>query len=129
MEEAALPLTQPTVALAMARDLAAMLRDEPRVRRLWVWSEHGHIDPALDYVELWLHIDTDDEGTNYRVSRISASLPDQYPDVIITVYRLTPTALDGHAPEEAMRTEARSVPTGRASWTGRAATPAAIERP
>lgn len=110
MEEAAVALTQPTVAQAMARDLAALLRDEPHVRRLWVWSEHGYIDPALDYVELWLQIDTDDEDINDRVSRTAASLHDRYPDTIVTVYRLTPDALDGHAPEEAMRSEAQEVP-------------------
>ena len=102
-------LTQPTVARAMARDLAAMLRDEPHVRRLWVWSEHGYVDPARDYVELWLHLDTDDEDVNYRVSRIAASLPDLYPGVIVGVHRLTPNVLDGHAPEEAMRIEAEEV--------------------
>ncbi len=105
-------LVQSAVAQAMARDLAAMLRTEPNVRQLWVWSQRGYIEPNRDYVELWLAIDTDDEQANDRVSLAAARLHDLYPEANIRVHRLTPRVLDGHAPEEAMRTEAEEVRLG-----------------
>ena len=105
-------LIQPAVAQAVAHDLAAKLRTESSVRRIWVWSQHGVVEPDRDYVELWLLIDTDDEQTNDRISVAAASLHELYPEINIAVYRLTPAVLEGHAPEEAMRTDADEIVLG-----------------
>ena len=106
-------LTQPAVAQVIARDLAAQVHAEPCVRRLWVWSSHGEVEPGRDYVEFWLYLDTDDDDTVQRTREIVASLHEVFPDVNMMAFLMTPKVLDGHAPEEVMRTDVEEVPLGR----------------
>ena len=61
-------ITQSALAHAMARDLVRAAPPEAGIKRVWVWSQHGYVDPARDYVELAVLHDEMGEETQNRTS-------------------------------------------------------------
>lgn len=102
-------VTQPLLARAMARTFAEAIRDEGVACRLWVWSDHGYIEPGRDYVELWLLADPADQQAEHRLRLAAADLHRQYPDTNIRVHLITPRMLAGHDPREAIRSQAEEI--------------------
>ncbi len=96
-------------ALAVAHHLADALRAEPSVKRLWVWSRRGYIEPKREYVELWLLQEPGDEAADRRIRSAAAALHEQFPEANIRVHRVTPQMLDGHPPAKAIREGAEEV--------------------
>jgi len=76
-------ITQSALAHAMARDFLRAAPPEAHVSRLWVWSQHGYIDPERDYVHLSVLADPVDEDAERRMNKALDSLPDRYPEVNI----------------------------------------------
>jgi hypothetical protein len=75
-------ITHSGLAYDMVRDLVRAAPPEAGVRRVWVWSKHGHIDPERDYVELSVLHDPLDEATHQRfLSAIVDVLNARYPEV------------------------------------------------
>jgi hypothetical protein len=80
-------ITQSALADAMARDLARVTPPEAPVKRAWVWSQHGFVDPERDYVELAILHDELDEDTSERLMRaISDMMEDRYPEANKSLY-------------------------------------------
>ena len=75
-------ITQSALAHAMARDLVRAAPPEAGIKRVWVWSQHGYVDPARDYVELAvLHDEMDEETQNRFLKAVVDVIDDGYPDV------------------------------------------------
>jgi hypothetical protein len=74
-------ITQPALARAMARDVVRVAPPEAGIRRIWVWSHHGYVDPERDYVELSvLHDPMDDETLHQFVVAVTKMTDDLYPE-------------------------------------------------
>lgn len=102
-------VTQPSPARAMALDLAAAIGSDEGLRRLWVWSDRGYIEPDRDYVELWLLADPVDAQAEHRLRVAGADLHKTYPNTNIRVHLITPKMLAGHDPRQAIRADAEEV--------------------
>jgi hypothetical protein len=105
-------ITESALAHAMARDFLRAVPPEAHVSRLWVWSQHGYIDPERDYVEFSAFVDltSDDVDTaEKRLGKAVASLNDLYPEVNIMVYTLGPRVPGGRTPEQWVRPEAEEI--------------------
>jgi hypothetical protein len=75
-------ITQSALAQAMARDLVRAAPPEAGIKRVWVWSQHGFVDPERDYVELAVLHDQLDEETGRRfLKSVVDALDDGYPEV------------------------------------------------
>ena len=75
-------ITQPALAHAMARDLVRAAPPEAGIKRVWVWGQHGYVDPARDYVELAvLHDEMDEETQNRFLKAVVDVIDDAYPEV------------------------------------------------
>jgi hypothetical protein len=74
-------ITQSALAQAMARDLKRVVPPEAGMRRAWVWSQHGFVDPERDYVELSiLRDDLDDEMKCRFVGAVVDMMEERYPE-------------------------------------------------
>jgi len=93
-------MTQSALAHAMAHDLLRAAPPEARISRLWVWSEHGYIDPERDYVELSAFVDPVDEAAHQRLLEAGTRLDELYPDVLKTLHLLGPNVPGGRTPEQ-----------------------------
>lgn len=75
-------ITQSALAHAMARDLMRAAPPEAGIKRVWVWSQHGYVDPVRDYVELAvLHDEMDEETQNQFLKAVVDVIDDGYPEV------------------------------------------------
>lgn len=75
-------ITQSALAHAMARDLVRAAPPEAHIKRVWVWSQHGYVDPERDYVELAALHDAVDAETKHRFTKaIVDALNEGYPEV------------------------------------------------
>lgn len=75
-------ITQSALAYAMARDLLRAAPPEAGIKRVWVWSQHGYVDPERDYVELAvLHDEMDEETQNRFLKAVVDVIDDGYPEV------------------------------------------------
>lgn len=97
------------VAQEMACRFAEMVRDEPTVQRLWVWSEPGYIDPDRDYVELWLLASPLDEAVQQRLSAAGVRLHHRFPDVEARLHLLDRSDVDAPDPASGLRVGAEEV--------------------
>ena len=102
-------VAQPSPARAVALDFAEAIRDERGVRRLWVWSDYGYIEPDRNYVELWLLADPADGEAERRLRLAAAGLHTTYPDLNIRVHMIAPKMVADHDPREAIRPEAEEI--------------------
>ena len=93
-------ITQSALAHAMARDFLQAAPPEARLSRLWVWSEHGYIDPERDYVDLTAVVDPVDEDAHQRLLASVSCLDDLYPEVLKTLHLLGPDLLVGQDLEQ-----------------------------
>ena len=74
-------ITQPALARAMARDVVRVAPPETGIKRIWVWSQHGYVDPERDYIELSvLHAPIDDETLHRFLAAVTAMTDDLYPE-------------------------------------------------
>jgi hypothetical protein len=74
-------VTQSALAHAMARDLLRVAPPEADIKRVWVWSQHGHIDPERDYVELAvMHGPLNDETFQRFLAAVADMMNDCYPE-------------------------------------------------
>lgn len=99
-----------TVAQRAAQRFAEAVRQEPAVKRLWVWSQRGYLEPDEEYVELWLLTDVLDEAADKRLSTAMLSLNEWFPDVEFRVHVLPPGFYDPRGPLTAVRADVTEVP-------------------
>jgi hypothetical protein len=102
-------VTQSALAHAVARDFARAVPPEANLSRLWVWSQHGYIDPTRDYVELWAFVDPVDDATEEQLLEAGSGLDDLYPDVLKTLHLLGPSIVAGLTREEWVKPEAEEI--------------------
>jgi hypothetical protein len=93
-------MTQSALAQKMAPDFLRAAPPEARVSRLWVWSQHGYIDPERDYVELSAFVDPIDEVAHQRLLEAGAHLDDLYPEILKALHLLGPNVPGGRTPEQ-----------------------------
>jgi hypothetical protein len=105
-------ITQPDLARAMARDFARAVPPEAHLTRLWVWSQHGHVDPKRDYVELTAFVDPLDEPAEEQLNAALDRLNDLYPEVNKMAYLLGPDVPGGRTPEEWVNPRAEEIDLG-----------------
>jgi hypothetical protein len=105
-------ITQPALARAMARDFARAVPPEAHLSRLWVWSEHGHIDPERDYVELAAFVDPADSSAETQLNEAVDRLNDLYPEVNKMAYLLGPHVPGGRTPEQWVNPKAEEIDLG-----------------
>lgn len=75
-------ITQSALAHALAHALARVVPPEAGMKRAWVWSQHGFVDPERDYIELSILHDEMDEATSKRFRIAVADMMNEgYPDV------------------------------------------------
>jgi hypothetical protein len=79
-------ITQPALARAMARDLVRAAPPEAGIKRIWVWSQHGYIDPERDYVELAVLHDPIDQEAEHRLLVAATTLNDLYPEANLSLH-------------------------------------------
>lgn len=77
---------KPGLALELARCLARLLRDEPTVRRLWVCSEWGTVEPSRESAELYLLVTSLDEGARGRIDTVIDAVNARFPSVDLLVH-------------------------------------------
>lgn len=94
----------------MVRGFAEAIKVEPAVRRLWAWTEPGHIEPGRDYVELWLLTDPVDPETDRRLGEAAMLLHDRFPEAYIRMHTMTTEMLGGREPTGAIRQGAEEIP-------------------
>jgi hypothetical protein len=92
-------ITQSALAHAMARDFLRAVPPEAHVSRLWVWSQHGYIDPERDYVELSVFVDPADETAHERLLKVGTYLDELYPEILKTLHVIGPKVPGGRNPE------------------------------
>jgi hypothetical protein len=102
-------MTQSALAHAMARDFLKAAPPEARVSRLWVWSQHGYIDPERDYVELTAFVDPLDEVAENRLGQAADSLNDLYPEVNKLLHLFGPDMPGGRTPEQWVNPDAEEI--------------------
>lgn len=74
-------ITQSALARAMVRDVVRVAPPETGIKRIWVWSEHGYIDPERDYIEIAvLHDPIDDETVHRFIAAVTKMTNDLYPE-------------------------------------------------
>src|SRR5688572_21201940 len=83
-------ITQPALARAMARDLLRTAPSEAGITRIWVWSEHGYIDPGRDYVEISVLAKPANEEAAHALLVAINDLADLYPEVNIGASTFAP---------------------------------------
>jgi hypothetical protein len=106
-------ITQPTLARAMARDLVRAAPPEAGIKRVWVWSEHGYVDPERDYVELAVLYDPMDKDADCRfLVAVTGALNDGYPEVNKMLHTFMSSELDGHDPEGEVRPGSEEIELG-----------------
>ena len=93
-------ITQSALAHAVARDFLRAVPPEANLSRLWVWSEHGYVDPERDYIDLTAVVDPVDEDAHQRLLEAGAYLDDLYPEVLKTLHLLGPDLLVGQDLEQ-----------------------------
>jgi len=96
-------ITQSALAHAVARDLVRTAPPEARIKRIWVWSEHGYVDPERDYVELAILYDPADDAAEQGFGRALVGLSDLYPDINLGAHTFTVTDLGGLDPGGELR--------------------------
>ena len=80
-------ITQSALAHAMARDLIRAAPADVHIKRAWVWSQHGFVDPDRDYVELSiLHDEVDDETGQRFLKAVTDMMEDRYADANKSLY-------------------------------------------
>jgi hypothetical protein len=105
-------ITQPALARAMARDVVRIAPPETGIKRIWVWSQHGFIDPERDYVELAILYNPADDGAEQKFGIALASLHDHYPEVNILVHTFTSRDLGDCDPEGELRADSEEIDLG-----------------
>jgi hypothetical protein len=97
-------ITQLALARAMARDLARAAPPEAGIKRIWVWSQHGYVDPERDYVALAVPHDPLDEETMHRfLGAVTTTLDDRHPEVNKLLHTFTSDGLGDLDVEEELR--------------------------
>lgn len=102
-------ITHSALAHAMARDFLKAAPPEARVRRVWVWSQFGYVDPERDYVEMFVFADPVDKDAEQRLDRAASVLDENYPDVLKMAYLLGVNVPGGRMPEDWVRPEAEEI--------------------
>lgn len=75
-------ITQSALARAMAHDVVRVAPPETGIKRIWVWSQHGYVDPERDYVELTvMHGPLDDETLHRFLTAVADMTDERYPEV------------------------------------------------
>lgn len=87
-------ITQSALAHALAHDLARVVPPEAGMKRAWVWSQHGFVDPERDYIELSILHDELDEET---AKRFRIAVADMMNDRYAEVNKQLSTFLSDHA--------------------------------
>jgi len=105
----AMAITQSALAYAMACTFARAVPPEANLSRLWVWSEHGYVDPERDYVELTAFVDPIDEDAEQRLGEAGECLDELYPEVNKMLYTLGPYVPGGRTPEQWVNPKAEEI--------------------
>ena len=87
-------ITQSALAHALARDLVRVVPPEAHIKRVWVWSQRGFIDPERDYLELSILYDELDEAASERfLTAVADMMNETYPEAN---KQLSTFVSDGH---------------------------------
>jgi|SRR3954451_18415 hypothetical protein len=105
-------ITQSALAHAIARDLVRVAPAEAGIQRIWVWSQHGYVDPERDYVELTIFNNPIDDEAQHRLDLAISDLDKRYAEVLITVYLFGPYAEARRAPGQWVHPEAEEIDLG-----------------
>ncbi|MGE3913603.1 MAG: hypothetical protein AB7K36_29915 [Chloroflexota bacterium] len=103
-------ITQSALAHAVARDFLRAAPPEAGIKRLWVWSQHGYIDPERDYVELTVFADPADEAAATRLSDAACRLNNLYPEANLAASFLGEHVPGGRTPDQWVRPDAEEIP-------------------
>jgi len=104
-------ITQSALAHAVARTLVRTAPPEAGIKRVWVWSQHGYVDPERDYVELAILYDPADDEAERGFSKVLAGLSDLYPQLNLSAHTFTMSDLGGLDPEGELRPGFEEVPS------------------
>ena len=106
-------ITQSALAHAMARDFLRAVPPEAHVSRLWVWSQHGHIDPEREYVHLSVLANPVDENAEKQLGKALDSLADLYPEANVGAgLFIGPPTPGGTDPREWVDPDAEEIDVG-----------------
>lgn len=83
-------ITQAALARAIARDLVRTAPPEAGIKRIWVWSQHGYVDPELDVVALSVLVEPANEGAEHALLAAISQLADTHPEVKIGASTFAP---------------------------------------
>ncbi|MFN8637400.1 MAG: hypothetical protein U0893_26410 [Chloroflexota bacterium] len=92
-------VTQSALAHQMARQVVRTAPADANIRRIWVWSQHGYIDPERDYVHIWVLADPISPAADDALLTTLNDLPERFPDVNIGAGTFAP----GDYTEEELR--------------------------
>jgi hypothetical protein len=93
-------ITQPALARAMARDVVRAAPPEAGIKRIRVWTGHGHIDPEREYVEVFVLAEPATGQTEQALLDVINKLAQLYPDVNIGAGLLASRMPGGTDPED-----------------------------
>ena len=102
-------ITQPALARAMARDLVRAAPPEAGIKRIWVWSEYGYIDPECDYIEISVLAEPAKDQAEDALLVAINNLSDLYPGANIGAGLLAPEMPGGTGPQEWVHPEAEEL--------------------
>src|SRR5262245_10367598 len=105
-------MTQSALAHAVARDLMRAAPPEAGIKRVWVWSQHGYVDPERDYVELAVLYEPADEVAERKFSKALAGLSDLHPETNMMAHTFTVSDLGDLDPEGEVRPGSEEVGLG-----------------
>jgi hypothetical protein len=102
-------ITQPALARAMARDLARAAPPEAGIKRIWVWTEHGRVDPEREYVEFSVLADPTDKEAEHALLVAISNVAELYPDVNVGASTFAPGDYAESELREWMHPEAQEI--------------------
>ncbi|MGE3272044.1 MAG: hypothetical protein AB7P40_25040 [Chloroflexota bacterium] len=105
-------ITQSALAHAVARDFLRAAPPEAGIKRLWVWSQHGYIDPERDYVELTVFVDPARPGSDGGLDAAAASLQAQFTDVDLILHTFSDLDIGTLDPAGEAREDAEEIGLG-----------------
>jgi hypothetical protein len=96
----------------MARDIVRVAPPEAGIKRIWVWSEHGYIDPRRDYIEVSVLAEPSSGEARGRLLDAINRLSALYPEVNIGAGLLAPVMPGGTSPREWVHPDAEEIDLG-----------------
>jgi hypothetical protein len=104
-------VTDQTTVRELVRTVADALRDEPVVRRLWVWTGPSRYTPDEQWARFYIIVDSEDDDVRRHIVRTVTNAQEPYQEEIGSVIStLTGVPLDGYDLSDWLPDDAVEVP-------------------